>query len=155
MARSTDLQATHAYFFGCKYKDNVGHALHDSQGNSDYRTPSWFPPAFALLDGDLVPDPKNQGGPEGLAKHHQSQQHIAESANSILGNDGWWSAIAFLDRSGDSRSGSNTVFIVSGKHDFEAVVEISKKAFPKIWERFPFEVRLWVPQDNSPPESRR
>lgn len=50
--------------------------------------------------------------------------------------------LAFWDRSGDSRPGSNSVFYVPGRKTFEEVVESAKKSFPGIWRRFTFNVVL-------------
>lgn len=53
-----------------------------------------------------------------------------------------WTVLAFWDRSGDRRSGSNSAFLMRGEHTFEDVVNMSKFYFPEIWKRFTFEVRL-------------
>lgn len=52
-----------------------------------------------------------------------------------------WTLLAFWDRSVDGRQGSNSVFAVEGKHDFDATVAAARAAFPSVWARFKFEVK--------------
>jgi hypothetical protein len=46
-----------------------------------------------------------------------------------------WTALAFWDRSGDSRRNSCSVVIMKGEHDFATMVEIFEQEFPGIHAR--------------------
>jgi hypothetical protein len=81
-----------------------------------------------LLDNKLCPS--HSASPEGVAQLHHK--------------DGW-TALAFWDRSVDSRPGSHSTFFTEGTHDFTAMVEICKRDFPEVWARYPFEITEWVP----------
>lgn len=54
---------------------------------------------------------------------------------------GGWTALAFWDRSVDSRPGSNSVFIFRGELTFDAAVARAKEKFPTVWGRLQFEVK--------------
>lgn len=56
-----------------------------------------------------------------------------------------WTALAFWDRSVDTRPGSNSVFLADGTHTFDQMVAIAKEHFPTVWQRFKFDVRLAEP----------
>lgn len=69
------------------------------------------------LDTELAPKPKDKLGIAAL--HHENG----------------WTALAFWDRSGDSRGNSNSVFIAEGEHSFAAMKQIAAEHFPRLWER--------------------
>jgi len=48
--------------------------------------------------------------------------------------------VAFWDRSGDRRFGSNSAFVADGEHCFDEVMAAAREAFPSIFKRFTFEV---------------
>lgn len=74
------------------------------------------------VDGGLCPRGRQV---QGLALLHQK--------------DGW-TALAFWDRSVDSRPGSHSAFLVRQTLDFEAMVAVCKETFPRVWDRYTFEV---------------
>ena len=53
---------------------------------------------------------------------------------------GGWTALAFWDRSVDSRPGSNSVFLAEGTHQFEDMVVLAQQSFPSIMQRFKFKI---------------
>ena len=59
---------------------------------------------------------------------------------ALLTQRGGWSALAFWDRSGDARPGSNTAFLVRGTLTFEQIVRVARFRWPQIWRRFAFQV---------------
>lgn len=105
------------YHFG--YRQGGGHFLF----NASYRhvDPSILP--WPDIDGTLCP--VGPSGPEGIALLHHK--------------DGW-TAIAFWDRSGDSRPASNAAFFVKGDRSFITIMMLAKRHFPKVWARFTFNV---------------
>lgn len=68
-----------------------------------------------------------------------SVSHQAEG-RALLTQGLGWTAVAFWDRSGDSRPNSNTAFIVRGTLAFEQVVRVARHRWPQIWQRFTFPV---------------
>jgi hypothetical protein len=105
------------FYFGCI--GDVGHFVWNIHGQRVANTSPWGDE----VDGGLCPAGKQVEGAASL--HHE---------------DGW-TALAFWDRSVDSRPGSNSVFLIEGEYDFESAVEVAREAFPQIWQRFKFEVQ--------------
>ncbi len=64
----------------------------------------------------------------------------SEEGRASLHHKDGWTAVAFWDRSVDSRPGSNSAFICDEEIDYDEMIRRSKETFPKIWERFNFEV---------------
>jgi hypothetical protein len=112
------------FFFGVWAPNRVGHYLYDANGRDcEPRLPDDFPMRPMRLDTGLLPFKGEQV--EGLATH--------------LYLNGW-SIITFWDRSGDSRPGSNSAFVIDGLHSFADCCTIAREKFPSIWARFKFEV---------------
>lgn len=78
------------------------------------------------LDGGLVPRLQSGRQVEGIAQLHHK--------------DGW-TALAFWDRTGDSRGNSNSVFVLEGIWTFDQALARAKELFPASFERFDFEIR--------------
>lgn len=109
-------------YFGCW--GGAGHYVWTPQRSNDDRNHEWL----RLLDGKLPPAGEQL---EGLAKLY----HF----NGVT-------LLAFWDRSGDSRLGSNSVFALPGKLSFDQIVLQSRCLFPDVWQRFTFDVVLAVPE---------
>lgn len=108
-------------FFGC-WNDSAGHYLRFPDGRHvREKNVQDFPCLLAALDSGLLPP--NQPQVEGRA------------TLCVLNG---WTLLAFWDRSGDSRGGSNSVFLVRGALDFDAACAMAREAFPAIWSRFTF-----------------
>jgi hypothetical protein len=75
------------------------------------------------IDGSLAPDAIGQI--EGLALLHHK--------------DGW-TAVAFWDRTGDHRGGSNSVFLAKGEFTFDEMLDLAREAFPEIMKTFKFKI---------------
>lgn len=123
------------FFFGCAHRAGNSRGL----GHFWYRpglTPIWtrdeeFASLPRQVDGHLAP-----GG------SHADRQFQVEGAAKLV-DIGEWTAVAFWDRSGDDRYGSNALFILRGNgKTFEEVVQAARTAFPEVWERFTFRVEL-------------
>lgn len=53
-----------------------------------------------------------------------------------------FTVLAFWDRSVDGRKNSNSMFLVPGRPDYAELFRACQAAFPGVWKRFPFEVRV-------------
>jgi hypothetical protein len=51
-----------------------------------------------------------------------------------------WTVLGFWDRMVDTRYNSWSMFIATGTHDFDTMVQLAKRDFPHIWQRITFEV---------------
>ena len=112
------------YYFGCYLR--TGHHLYDRNYNVIHRDKHvpWASQDGWLLDGGLIPD---KNAPQGEAFVHRKNG---------------WTVISFWDRSVDSRSGSNSGFIVHGEIPFHEALAKAKESFPAIFERFKFDICL-------------
>lgn len=111
-----------AYFFGCY--GQPGHYLWQSNPMRCIREPDDFPIRSTVMDGGLLPRDRQVEGEAVLWQSHN------------------WTILTFWDRSGDSRRNSNSSFLLEGHWDFETAVQLATAAFPKVWERFKFQVYL-------------
>ena len=107
------------YYYGCNKES--GHFLFRPDRITTTRLQDSGLP-WEHIDGTLCPQTTPQ---QGVAKIHHKQG---------------WTAIAFWDKSIDSRTGSNSVFLAEGIHGFYHMIEFSKKHFPKIFNRFKFPI---------------
>jgi len=111
------------YYFGCW--SVPGHYLHMPSGRTSYRDPEGFPCRSTALDSGFLPVGDSQE--EGVA---------------TLCHLNGWTILAFWDRSVDSRPGANSAFVIRGEWSFGEARDKAKAAFPSIWQRFKFEVKL-------------
>ncbi len=108
------------FYFGC-----IGHSGHYlwSAPYRQCRDVGTTPWGFAI-DGKLCPITEGRQR-EGVASVHHK--------------DGW-TALAFWDRSIDSRPGSNSVFLAGEYLSFDEMVALAKSRFPDVWKRYSFDV---------------
>jgi hypothetical protein len=118
------------YYFGC-WGNEAGHYLHGSNGRLRWRDEESLTPWGMKCDGVLCPYGTN--GPQGVVAHHHK--------------DGW-TAIAFWDRSIDSRPGSNSVFFIHAEVTAEEAWRLAQEKFPQVCGRFKFEIKL--PKERTP-----
>jgi hypothetical protein len=79
---------------------------------------------------------------DGVLTPHYSGQYFPDEGDALVHHFGNFTVLAFWDYSVDSRWGSNSMFAIPGHHlDFSEVLVEAKKAFPKIFERFKFEIK--------------
>lgn len=135
-----EMEQTECYYFGTW--DQPGHYTfnRNRQGVRPSSTPGEVP---SLLDANRLDQRfcRNPGGqyvgnePEGLAYYHVVEiKGTNESADApFVGSK--WTIIAFNDRSGDSRPGSNSAFIARGEHSFNDMKNIARIQFPTVWKR--------------------
>lgn len=65
--------------------------------------------------------------------------------DALLHHKAEWTALAFRDRSGDSRPGSCSVFLAQGTWTFDEMVAQAELRFPELWKRLAehrIEIRL-------------
>ena len=108
------------YYFGCVKES--GHYLWIDLYDRDrklFRSQPWGD----HLDCELCPSGVQV---EGVARHHHKEG---------------WTAIAFYDRSVDTRGNSNSAFIAEGTYTFDGMVTAAKAQWPEVWARFTFEVK--------------
>lgn len=106
----------------------------------------WGPGQRSLPLSTLERLPWGYGVDSGLCPKKDETQ-----GRALLHHKGGWTALAFWDRSVDTRPGSNSAFLADGDFNFDAMVEKAKASFPQVWERFPFEV---VPASASAPRGQ-
>lgn len=122
------------YYFGAW--GAPGHYLWSPSGRIVLRVHAQLP--WASIDGALAGDPtlrrslgywSENNQPEGVARLH----HL-----------GGWTALAFWDRSGDHRTGSNSVLFARGLHTAAEMAALFEQHFPAVWQRITsrFQVRL-------------
>lgn len=149
-AMTAVIKAGEVYWFGCP-SGFRGHGMTKVGASGD---PDGFErrnPWGSKIDGGLCPGAGRPAPARGGMESHLVAQVEGEGLWHF--KDGW-SAIAFWDRSVDSRGNSNSVFIVRGSWSFKEVVEIAKRAFPDVWARFDFKVIhvTRAPKASSPAE---
>lgn len=104
------------YFFGCG-GGQKGHFLYSPGMRVSYVDNETLPFSRNILDGGLLPrHPETQG-----------ELHLA----AING----WTMLSMWDRTGDSRSASNAVFLAKGTHSLDDMKAIAIKHFPDLWKR--------------------
>ena len=114
-----EVKIMRAFYFGCW--DRPGHFLYNHNGKNIGFSNKDLPQD--QLDGTLCPDDTRK---EGIVKIHYNKG---------------WTATVFWDYSIDHRSGSNSVFLVEGLLDIIEIIGKFKEVFPKIYNRFNFELK--------------
>jgi len=126
-------------YFGVEQRNRPGHRYVSPSGGDTFemekKLPRFLNPRQGLIDGQYCIQTTNV---EGRALIHFVQG---------------WTVLSFWDRSGDSRGGSNSNFVVKGRHSFNDMVEITRALFPQIWARFNFDVTL--ADEDLGPETRQ
>ena len=109
-------------YFGVLDPKQSGHHLYDPDLRAlrDSSLPAWL--KMSNLDGDFCIH--RPGQPQGVALVH----HLGDVINDVT-------VMAMWDRTGDSRPGSSSTFVVEGTHDFEAMCKHASEAFPSVWKR--------------------
>ena len=120
------------YYFGCA--SETGHYPF----NTRYRTPHVeVSRALASYDGGQKGDSILPYGFKDSSK--QVEGHAGLTYQADLGV----TVLAFWDRSIDHRGSSWSGFFLPGRiSESDAAIEAAKTAFPAIWQRFKFEVKV-------------
>lgn len=117
-------------YFGC-IGAGRGHNLFKSENGHPRYQHFYSTPWGRDIDTGLCPKPEPKQ-PDGVLCYRVK--------------DGW-SAIAFWDRSGDQRPGSNTVFLVNAFVPALELLELARRQWPDVFKRenFPLNNRLGQP----------
>lgn len=108
------------YYFGCQGGD-AGHYLYDGRALASPNVGAAIPWSREL-DGGLCPREDRLF----IARVHHRHN---------------WTAIAFWDRTGDERSGSNSVFLIEERVDFERGIQMAEECYPWLFERFAHDIQ--------------
>jgi hypothetical protein len=119
---------TSGAYFGCW--GHMGHFLYDVKGSKISLEETNLPWKSEELDGRLCP---------GYSR--KPQQQLQFEGEAIVHYRDGWTALAFWDRSFDTRYGSNSVFLLPGIFTIDEAIVLAQKTFPTIWKRFTFPVR--------------
>lgn len=115
------------YYFGYTERGG-GHYLRDWYGHAGDKLAREAAAALGVTDLDTT-----------LCWNSGTRREEVEGL-ALLTQRGGWSALAFWDRSGDARPGSNTAFLVRGTLPFDQIVRVARHRWPQIWARFTFPV---------------
>lgn len=113
---SYDRKAHEVFYFGCK--DVPGHFIYSNRGS---RMSYHDNPFGKKLDGGLL-------SLKDIESNLGRLQEYSENG---------WTAIAFWDRSGDSRPGSNSVFFVHADVTMTELLAMARAQWPALFSRFP------------------
>ena len=106
------------FYFG--RKDSMGHSLHYKRQARRYDETPWG----IHLDGGLL----------------KTKMDVPDGDIVYAQKDGW-TAIAFWDRSGDSRPGSNSAFLTPALVDLDELIRRAREQWPEVFRRQGFPVR--------------
>jgi len=115
------------YFFGCW--ERSGHFLWEPNGTHASQRTSDIP--WRNLDQALCP-----GYREGAYTPEADQVE----GQAALHHQGGWTALAWWDRSVDTRFGCNAVLIAEGTWTSEEMLRIGRERFPSIMRRFAYRI---------------
>lgn len=131
-----------AYYFGC-YGRQLGHMtwLPRMRGIGFHATEDVIPWKVRELDGGLcIPSNKHAEARAGWKDILRRQDAKQPQGKALVHHRDGWTALAFWDRTCDSRGNSNSVFILEGTHDFDAALARARSIFPEIFARITFEI---------------
>lgn len=128
-------QMLEVLYFG--WSPSIGHGLYFRPVNGTLvgpRTPLLYEstPWGMKLDGGLCPESQKFPIADLAFTHEYMKVHRL----------GGWTAVAFWDRSGDKRPGSNTAFLVRDQTtSVEDVLKWARIQWPEVWARPGFPIR--------------
>jgi hypothetical protein len=128
---------TQVFYFGAW--GAAGHFLWTPDGRTAWEAQRTLP--WRDLDGPLAGDPALE---DTCRRRYWSSDHQPEGLARLHHLDGW-TALAFWDRSCDTRFGSNSAVIARGEHSAAEMVEMLQRAFPAVWERITRRFQLVLP----------
>lgn len=121
---------TRLFYFGCY--GEAGHYLYRPTGNRVVELGRCYrgdrlglPFAERILDGGLIPD-------------HWPRPDAHLQGQCFLAHINGWTLVSFRDYSGDTRPGSNSVFLVDSVESMRVVIDYAAARLPALFARFPF-----------------
>lgn len=127
MSKSTERQP---WFFGCWGR--IGHYLWSPAGVLYRRESARLP--WSDIDCVLCPGNRNRHGDV------KPLDQIEGAARLHVKDD--WTALAWWDRSVDTRSGSNAAIFIPGVHDVHSALTIGRETFPSMFAQYEYEIRV-------------
>ncbi len=129
---------TNVYYFGPL--NEAGHYLHDQSHRVIWpdRIGPW---RVGELDGGLCPNVS----PDAVWKRTGPEIE----GDAILHHKDGWTALAFWDRTIDTRGACCSVYLADGSFSFEEMVALAQDAFKTRWDRMKFKVQLHSTSDSS------
>ncbi len=138
-----------AYYFGCWDPRHAGHGFHIPGGASARSAYDAVPWSVVEVDGALAPRVTASG--EATRRDPECSQGVAR----LHHRDGW-TALSFWDRTGDSRPGSHSTFLLERDDaSFDEMVAMARERFPQIMGRLPFVVVSCRRNDEPAPGRRK
>ena len=130
------------WWFGCETKPNAcGHELHAAQapyyGREAYEEHRRFPFSENRLDTGFAP----RTAPRNPRNVYDKGDELPQGQARLTHIKGW-TVVSFWDRTGDSRSNSNTAFVFDERLSGDDALRIAREKFPRLFARFTFEVRI-------------
>lgn len=125
------------FYFGVRPGHRSGHYLYDERLVTQYQNVP-LPGFLRSPDSTLCPVGRE-----------------IEGAAKLIHDPSGWTALAFWDRSGDSRPGSNSVFIAEGTYAFNGMLVECKARFPSVFSRIAFPIKNACPSDVKSPFNER
>lgn len=121
--------------------DQDGHYLFAEGGRSAWREERSIPWTLGQLDGGLEPHFKacERKRPGALPDRYCSCPSGEEGPALVHHKDGW-TALAFWDRSVDTRGACCSVYIAEGTFDFAQMVDLARTHFAYRWNKMKFQV---------------
>ena len=128
------------FYFGAW--DSAGHYLTDERGHSIYREDRGsFPWREGTIDGRLAPHARGCfGDHDQTYAGRRCREDEAPQGVALVHHLNGWTALAFWDRTIDSRPASNSAFFAEGDYTFDQMVDMAKSRFAKRWNRMGFRV---------------
>lgn len=117
------------FYFGVWPRPGVGHYFFAPGGRRAYAIVEEVPWGFQI-DGAIL-------NPKGAANFGIPAQPEGEYV--VEQKDGW-TALAFWDRSGDSRPGSHSTFVIDAEVTEEEALAAARASFPEVFARLSFEI---------------
>jgi hypothetical protein len=117
------------FYFGCW--DAIGHFLWTPYRHS---VPMVETPWGNAVDGGLCPGKRDRRGE--VAHEDQREGHAA-----LHHRDGW-TALAFWDRSVDTRPNSNSAFLAEGTRTLPEMMALAWSSFPAVMARLKVAIRV-------------
>lgn len=129
-----------SFFFGCS-NTSAGHYF-------------FLPGMSKAKDSDVGPWPNTKAWhndptpivPWGYAVERLVGSYDKQGRAYLHHLDGW-TALAFCDRTVDSRPGSKSVYVFDQDLDFATALRFAQEIFPSVFARYPFEVVEAVYED--------
>lgn len=135
MSPLSEVNVPKLYYFGCY--GGTGHYMHDVHMNRDWefcKTNTWG----YHVDGGLAPGSEAKNANK--YKDPEYTNHYNREGSAKLHHKDGWTALAWWDRSVDSRPGSNSVILAEGQFTEVEMVGFLFTEFKRVWNRIKYPI---------------